>query len=132
MLAEHIKSIDADHNLVDLNLAYRMQQDDDLIEFYLAELPKIHQAISFIRSGTAKMKKAKQKFNESKSIIFSKIEEIFNHPIRVIEEAEQELNSYTKCLTKYKSDLSNEGKDLIDKYLALGSKGFIKSNIESV
>ena len=49
-----------------------------------------------------------------------------------IQEFSSEVNTKLKCLTKYKSSLSEEGRVLMDKYRAKRSKGFIKNSIKSI
>ena len=123
---------EVDHNLVDLDLALTMQADPSLVVYYLDQLPKLHKAINFLREASDNIKKYKTSLEYSKMRLIAHIEEVFGSLNGAIEEVDSEISMKLKCLSKYKSNLCEEGRLLMDQYTAKTSKHFLKSSIESI
>ncbi len=123
---------EVDHNFVDLDLALRMQTDPSLVVYYLDQLPKLHKAIKFLRESSENIKKYKISLEDSKSRLISHIEEVFASLNRAIEEEDSEISMKLKCLSKYKSNLCEEGRVLMDEYTAKRSKHFLKNSIHAI
>jgi hypothetical protein len=131
-LADHIGDADGDHNIVDLNLALRMQSDKSLIDFYLSELPKMHEALSSLRASSTKIKELKRYLNEDKQKLLYKIEEILTQKATPIDAKEIEVNNMIKLINKYKNNLCGEGRELIESYRSQGLAGILSNNLKRI
>jgi hypothetical protein len=131
-LNNHLSESEVDHNLVDLDLALRMQADPSLIKSYLKRLPRLNRAINFLRESSKNIKKYKIVLEDSKNRLIAHIEEVFGSLNGAIEEANSEISMKLKCLSKYKSNLCEDGRVLMDEYRAKRSKHFLKNSIHAI
>jgi hypothetical protein len=107
-LSDHLTESEVDHNLVDLDLALKMQADPSLIKSYLKSLPRLNKAIKFLRKSSENIKEYKISLENTKRILISHIEEVFGSLNGAIEEVDSEISMKLKCLSKYKSNLCEE------------------------
>jgi len=77
-LVNHINDEEWDHNLLNLNTALRMHSDISLVDFYLSELPNVHEALIYLRCNSNRIKTLKKPLNEDKQKLIYRIEKIFN------------------------------------------------------
>lgn len=104
----HLNEI-ADHDIVDLKLALRMQSDPSLIDSYIDKLPDIAYALKFFRLESKRVKGIKAELNKDREKLFSKIEGIFNQFTTVIDKSEHDLHTKIGQLMLYKNSLAGEG-----------------------
>jgi hypothetical protein len=131
-LSDHFSESEVDHNLVDLNLALRMQAYPSLVIYYLDRLPKLHEAIKFLRKSSENIKEFKIVLEDSKNRLISHIEEVFGYLNETIEEVDSEISLKLKCLSEYKSNLCEEGRVLMHKYTAQRSEHFLENSINAI
>jgi hypothetical protein len=131
-LAHHLNESEVDHNLVDLDLALKMQDDPSLIRSYIRKLPRLHRAIGFLRKSSESIEECKILLQDSKKRLISHIEEVFASLEGAIEEFGSEVDRKLKCLSKYKANLCDEGRVLMEEYKAKRSKGFLRNSIKSM
>jgi hypothetical protein len=129
---DHLNVEYVDHNIVDLELAFKMQKDPSLINFYMKELPDILNALTLLRSQSMRVKDIRTELSKDKERLFYKVEEIFNQLTTIIEKSDLEIYNKIKLLSQYKSCLGDEGRSLMDIYRAKGLEGMIESNIEKI
>jgi WD40 repeat protein len=128
-LVNHIRNTDVDHNLVNLDLALRMQADPSLVKSYLKDLIEVQKAIIILRENSEEVEKHKTQLRDTKNTLLSHIEQIFNSIYNKSEEIIKEINSNMRWLNIYKSSLCEEGKLLMDKYKAQGSKALLNDSL---
>jgi hypothetical protein len=102
-------------NLVESDLASRMETDPSLIQLYYKELPTIYEATKIIEVKSENIKKSKIQLDRAREEIISHLEHIFSTLYAKIEETYAEINSQIKSLNKYKLSLHEEGRLLVQR-----------------
>lgn len=131
-LINHLSESEVDHNFVDLDLALRMQADPSLIRSYLKKLPRLNKAIKFLRETSENIKECKKVLEDSKNRLIAHIEEVFGSLNGAIEEVDSEISIKLKCLSRYRSNLCEEGRVLMEEYRAKRSKHFLNNSIHAI
>jgi WD40 repeat protein len=131
-LAYHISDKNIDHNLIEIDLALRMQTDPSFINLYIDDFSNINKASEFLRESLEKIKSYKTLLEGSKIKIISHIEETFSSLNRTIEEINYEINTKIKWLDDYKTSLCEEGRVLINEFKAKKSRGLLENTLKSL
>jgi chromosome segregation ATPase len=129
---EHMSDMEANHNLIEITLALRMQEDPSLVDVYLNELTEIPKVLNFLRAEANKTKSLKKKLDEEKQRLFYEIEEIFYESGRGIEVLIQDLEAKLRLITKYKNRLCEEGSVFMKNYKRNGLEVFITNRVQSL
>jgi hypothetical protein len=131
-LDDHINDTYKDHNLVELDLALRMQADPSLVSFYLNERFEIPKLLLDLRSNADKVRRVKKQISDDKQRLISHIEEIFFEQSRDIDETDKQIGAKTRVLNKYKVSLCDEGRFLMEEYKISGFESIVKNSIENL
>jgi hypothetical protein len=108
-----------------------MQQDPDLIDFYLEELIEASKVSSFLSLNLDKADRVQQQLQADKQVLISHIEEIFGQLSTAVEDLKQDFSSKLSQISQYKKNLNEEGRCLMDKYRVNGMKGIVNNMLES-
>ena len=129
---DHFADRDLDHNLVDLDLAIRMQQNPSLIDHYLEEREEIMKILRLLSQLSKKVNPVKAKYEKDKQELLSRIEEILNQPFLEIEKITRDYSEKNKILSNYKASLCDEGRLLVEKFKGSGISSITNSTIPSI
>ena len=123
-LREHLLDRSMDHNLVDLDLALRMQENPGLVDNYLEEREEIIKMLRLIREHSRKIDPLKAKYEQDKQILISRIQETLNQPAIEMEKITKEYSEKIRVLNNYKTSLCEEGRILVEKLRSLEAQVF--------